>query len=111
MSGRDVYDLHRVGSLSTTVFATWAASHVIHVINSGASAVHRDCHDFLDLSGGLILEQLHGMFQRGRDCQRGGVFERWMDSQRLDRCVDHVRYTISPTYTMSPRAFDVTLSA
>ena len=59
-----VYDLHRVGSLSTTASMTWAAVLMSYVSSIVGGQLYTGMHGFLDVSVGLILGATAWTFQR-----------------------------------------------
>ena len=61
--GAHVYDLHRLGSLSTTTFATWIVVLFIYVFSIVGSRVYAGMHGFMDCSVGIILGIISWLLQ------------------------------------------------
>ena len=94
--GAHVYDLHRVGSLSTTASMTWAAVLMLYVSSIVGGQLYTGMHDFLDLSVGLILGATAWMFQRVvmPEVERWMIHSGWTGASIMSA-------HDSPTYTMS----------
>ncbi|KAH9005613.1 hypothetical protein EDB86DRAFT_2879547, partial [Lactarius hatsudake] len=53
--GAHVYDLHCLGSLSTTAFATWVVVLFVYVLSIVVGRLYTGMHGFMDCSVGIIL--------------------------------------------------------
>ncbi|KAF8268554.1 hypothetical protein EI94DRAFT_1778532 [Lactarius quietus] len=62
--GAHVYDLHLLGSLSTTAFATWIVVLFVYVFSIVGSRVYAGMHGFMDCSIGSILGVISWLLQR-----------------------------------------------
>ena len=62
--GAHVYDLHRLGSLSTTAFATWIVVLLAYVFSIVGGRLYTGMHGFLDCSVGIILGIIGWLLQR-----------------------------------------------
>ncbi|KAH9047522.1 hypothetical protein EDB83DRAFT_2523175 [Lactarius deliciosus] len=60
--GAHVYDLHRLGSLSTTAFATWVVILFVYVF-SIVGRLYTGTHGFMDCSVGIILGAISWLLQ------------------------------------------------
>ncbi|KAH9162887.1 hypothetical protein EDB89DRAFT_2234509 [Lactarius sanguifluus] len=61
--GAHVYDLHRLGSLSTTAFATWVVVLFIYVFSIVVGRLYTGIHGFMDCSVGIILGVISWLLQ------------------------------------------------
>ena len=62
--GAHVYDLHRLGSLSTTAFVTWIVVLFVYVFSIVGSRVYAGMHGFMDCSVGIILGIIGWLLQQ-----------------------------------------------
>ncbi|KAH9055409.1 hypothetical protein EDB87DRAFT_1834231 [Lactarius vividus] len=62
--GAHVYDLHCLGSLLTTAFATWAVVLFIYVFSIVVGWLYTRMHSFMDCSVGMILGIITWLLQR-----------------------------------------------
>ncbi len=62
--GAHAYDLHRLGSLSTTAFATWIMVLFVYVFSIVGGRVYTGMHGFMDCSAGIILGIISWVLQR-----------------------------------------------
>lgn len=62
--GAHFYDLHRLGSLSTTAFATWIVVLLAYVFTIVGGRVYTGMHGFMDCTVGVILGILSWVLQR-----------------------------------------------
>ncbi|KAH9005584.1 hypothetical protein EDB86DRAFT_3098618 [Lactarius hatsudake] len=61
--GAHVYDLHRLGSLSTTAFATWVVVLFIYVFSIVVGRLYTGMHGFMDCSVGIVLGIISWLLQ------------------------------------------------
>ncbi|KAI9444062.1 hypothetical protein H4582DRAFT_1919024 [Lactarius indigo] len=61
--GAHVYDLYRLGSLSTTAFATWVVVLFIYVFSIVVGRLYTGMHGFMDCSVGIILGVISWLLQ------------------------------------------------
>lgn len=61
--GAHTYDLHHLGSLSTTAFATWVVVLFIYVFSVVGGRVYTGMHGFMDCSAGIILGIISWLLQ------------------------------------------------
>ncbi|KAH9025948.1 hypothetical protein EDB85DRAFT_2149400 [Lactarius pseudohatsudake] len=61
--GAHVYDLHRLGTLSTTAFATWVVVLFIYVFSIVVGRLYTGMHGFMDCSVGIILGIISWLLQ------------------------------------------------
>ena len=62
--GVHAYDLHRLGSLSTTAFATWIVVLFVYVFSVVGGRVYAGMHGFMDCSAGIVLGIIGWLLQR-----------------------------------------------
>ena len=61
--GAHIYDLYRIGSLSTTTFAIWILILIVYILLIVGSRVYTGMHGFMDCSVGKILERMIRLLQ------------------------------------------------
>lgn len=61
--GAHIYDLYRLGSLSTTAYAIWIVVLIVYVSSIVGSRVYTGMHGFMDCSVGIILGIISWLLQ------------------------------------------------
>ncbi|KAH9047514.1 hypothetical protein EDB83DRAFT_2677071 [Lactarius deliciosus] len=84
-----VYDLRRLGSLSTAAFATWVVVLFIYVFSIVVGRLYTGMHGFMDCSVGIILGIISWLLQHLVMPE----VEKWVQSTLLVVTVDAITFT------------------